>query len=534
MASSLNDADDSGHFDRLADIPNEPQCWLLPIEGHEKMPLVSLEKAVEPLVNAVPDIKRKAYIAKQSFAQPIDPLTSDESASIMLYTMEWEPHEKCLYFCLNKCLRDKRRETLKPWFLFLKLFLTALDKLPSLTCVVYRGVKMNLIDRYQKDSTFIWWGFSSCTTNVNTLQSEKFFGKKGDRTLFSIECHSGKNIRAHSYYQYENEILLPPARQFVVGGSLDQGHGSYFIQLKEVDPPIVLLEPVSIAKEVTLSTDGIHIEYSSTISQNNSKLDDKITKYQRSARVNLTFEDLSDEDMPQIVNELVISKACTALDLSNNQITSQGVSILAAALRTNTTLQVLSLLSNHVSDQGIISLAESLSLHNSTLTTLGLGSNDITDKGVQYLAQILRTNTTLTVLTLQNNQVGSRGVDLLMDTLARFNKRLTTLNISSNTLINDSCVDSVIRMLTLNQTLQEFYMIKCSLSSTTIRKIQKTSESRQDLDVYVWNAFRRSELSTCVQEVYNYRKRSISSCNVHRIRKIQSSAMLTAICALDE
>jgi hypothetical protein len=446
---------------------------------------VSLEEAVEPLSSIVSDIKRKAFVAKQSFKQLNDGLTADESASIRLYTMGWPPQEKCLYFSLNKCLRDKQRENLKPWFLFLKLFLTALEKLPTLTCVVFRGVKMNLVDRYPPGSTCIWWGFSSCTTNVEALQLEKFLGQTGDRTLFVIECQSGKNIRQHSYYECENEILLPPGRQLLVVGCLNLGNGLHLVQLKETEPSIVLIEPVFVEKKMFLPTGSNQVKFPLQIVKQNPKLDSKINKYQRSAKVNLTFEELTDQDMPTIVNDVIISKASIELDLSNNQITSEGVSILALALNKNTTLKALSLLSNQVSDQGIHSLAKVLSLHNSTLTTLGLGSNEITDEGIQYLAQMLRTNQTLLVLTLQNNQISSRGVELLMDTLARSNKKLAALNISSNTLINDSCVDSIINMFTVNQALREFYMIRCSLSSTSIKKIQQATKSKRNFEVHV-------------------------------------------------
>jgi Ran GTPase-activating protein (RanGAP) involved in mRNA processing and transport len=116
---------------------------------------------------------------------------------------------------------------------------------------------------------------------------------------------------------------------------------------------------------------------------------------------------------------------------------------------------------------------------------LGLGSNDITDEGAKYLAHMLRTNQTLISLTLQHNQIGTRGVELLMETLARFNKRLEILNISSNTLINDSCVESVINMLVRNQTLKEFYMIKCSLSSAAIKKIQQAAKSKKAFNLHV-------------------------------------------------
>jgi hypothetical protein len=58
-------------------------------------------------------------------------LYCDESASIVLYSIQWMSHDKCLYFVLNATLRDKNREKLKLWFFYLKLLLTALACRPS-------------------------------------------------------------------------------------------------------------------------------------------------------------------------------------------------------------------------------------------------------------------------------------------------------------------------------------------------------------------------------------------------------------------
>ena len=469
MTAQIQDADGSPLLERLSDIPAESE-WLLPIEGYEKNPLASLEEAIEPLIPIVADVQRKAFIAKKNCRNSIDNLSLDESASIALYTMEWPSSEKSLYFCLNESLRDKEREKLKPWFPYLKLFLTALEKLPSTRCTVFRGVKKNLGGDYKINSTLIWWAFSSCTTNVGILQSEKFLGKEGDRTLFAIDCCSGKNISQHSYYRRENEILLPPARQFTVVSCLDQGHGCHLIQLRETKPPVVLMEQVSV--ELNISTS------SSTLDQI-SNLESKIHKYQRSTNVNLTFENLSDDDMPLIVNRILINHVCTILDLSTNQITSAGVLILAKVLRENATLKEVSLANNHVCDEGIRFLAESLAYHNSTLTTLGLGSNDITDAGAEYLAQILAVNQTLHILTLQQNQIGNHGMALMMKALARSNRSLTTLNVSSNELITDECVESVITMLNGNRVLRELYLTKCGLSSASVKKMQQTTKSKK-------------------------------------------------------
>ncbi|CAF3439853.1 unnamed protein product [Rotaria socialis] len=245
MAAKFDDVEEQQHTQRFSDILGESGRMLMPIEGYEKKPLVTLEEAVEPIVEYVPDVKRKVYVAKMKCAE-ISPgkLSIDEAASITLYSMEWKPQDECLYHVLNKTLRNENRQKLEPWFLFLKLILTALAHLPSMARTVYRGVKQDLRKEHPKGKIFVWWGFSSCTTTLDVLQNELFLGKTGPRTFFTIECDSGKDIRKYSCYQAEDEILLPAARQFKVVASLSQGEDFYIIQLKEIQPSFPLIELV--------------------------------------------------------------------------------------------------------------------------------------------------------------------------------------------------------------------------------------------------------------------------------------------------
>ncbi|CAF1276404.1 unnamed protein product [Rotaria magnacalcarata] len=243
MASGNSDKSASLRF---ADFGSLPKRMLAPIEGYEDMPLVSIEEAVKPLVNIVPKVERNVFIVKQNCQNPADGLTTDESASIMLYTYESIPHNNSLYAILNEILRSEDRQKLTPWFLYLRLVLTALARLPSERYFVNRGVRADLREEYPGGSTFIWWGFSSCISSVQVLECEMFFGKTGTRTLFQIDCHTGKNIKNHSFVQKEDEILLLPARQFEVKSCLDSGNGLYIIQLKEIDPIYPLLEPVPV------------------------------------------------------------------------------------------------------------------------------------------------------------------------------------------------------------------------------------------------------------------------------------------------
>ncbi|CAF1150830.1 unnamed protein product [Rotaria sp. Silwood1] len=248
MATSGREKEFEYRILRLTDVAKEPLQRLAPIHGYEDMPLVSLEKAVVPLISLVPAIQEYTYVAKHSCSDPADDLTQDESAAIMLYSMVWEPLDQCLYVALNAVLRLPDRRHLKPWFFFLKLFLTALFRLPSITHrTVYRGVKLNLHEHYKQGETVIWWGFSSCTTSIKVLEAEQALGKTGPRTIFCIECDSGKDIRKHSYYSTEDEILLPPATQFEVVACLDAAPDLHVIHLKETLPPFPLLQPIPYA-----------------------------------------------------------------------------------------------------------------------------------------------------------------------------------------------------------------------------------------------------------------------------------------------
>lgn len=251
MASASMDSHEAQHRERFVDVETNPHRKLMPIQGYADKPLVSLEEAIEPLVTILHDIQRMASYAKwRCGEQSSDGLTLDQSASIMLYTMEWEPQSRCLFFVLNATLRDENRQKLKPWFLYLKLFLTALSHLPPQIGTVFRGVRSDLRDQYKKGETITWWGFSSCTQTMDVLENDQFFGTTGSRTIFTIECISGRQIKNHSAFPHEEEILLPAARQFQVASCLRQGSELCMIHLKEVIAPVPLIDLVAERRSI--------------------------------------------------------------------------------------------------------------------------------------------------------------------------------------------------------------------------------------------------------------------------------------------
>jgi hypothetical protein len=239
---------------RFISLTEEPRRILQPIEGYENMPLVSLEAALHPVTSIVPEVEQMVWTVKQNQFEGEHGLTDDESASIMLYTMEWEPRDNSLYTILNKTLRESDRNLLRPWYLYLRLIMTSLTKIPldSQQLTVYRGSVLDLRAQYPKGASIIWWGFTSCTRSIDILTDERFLWQTGIRTLFTIECHSGKSIKQYSFDPDEEEVLLPPACQFQVMGCHNLDDGLNIIRLKEIRPPFPLMAVVPQFSNVSL------------------------------------------------------------------------------------------------------------------------------------------------------------------------------------------------------------------------------------------------------------------------------------------
>lgn len=209
-------------------------------DGYDKIPIVSLEQAVMPLISFLPKIQTYVRSAKEKCANPANGLTSDESASIMLYSMGWQPWNECLYVVLNSTLQSQDRHCLKPWFLYLKLLFTALLRLPSVQLTVYRRSKTALAKYYSDEEIIAWWDFSLCTTSLEYLENEKFSNEMEPRTIFTIECNTVKDIHQHTYYPSDDAFLILPGTQFKVIESFENDHNLHLITLQEVQSSFLL------------------------------------------------------------------------------------------------------------------------------------------------------------------------------------------------------------------------------------------------------------------------------------------------------
>ncbi|CAF1229678.1 unnamed protein product [Adineta steineri] len=172
-----------------------------PIYGYEDSPILTLEEAVEKLIPLVPDVLAYVMTAKKKYHRHSDLLMRDESAAIYLYSMP-----STFFSSLNNTLRAEDRHALKPWFAYLRLFMTALKKLPSIKTVVWRGVYGDVSSVFANSNIGIWWSVNSTSLDLKIVQP--FLGEHG--TLFAIEAICGKDISQFSATPEEKEVILMP------------------------------------------------------------------------------------------------------------------------------------------------------------------------------------------------------------------------------------------------------------------------------------------------------------------------------------
>jgi hypothetical protein len=216
-----------------------------PITEYADEPLLPLSKACAPLTDILHNLSFYVQMAlDETPEEPPDGLTIDESAAIRLYTIEWDKPHRSLYSMLNRTLKKDNREQLRPYFKYMKLFLTALAKLPSVPqLTIWRGVTKNMSADFSPGTVVTWWAFSSCTITLTVLENNMYLGNTGNRTLFSVDAINGRTIHSHSHFVTEDEILLLPGTRMIVQSQLSPAPDLHIIHLKQIIPDEVLLKP---------------------------------------------------------------------------------------------------------------------------------------------------------------------------------------------------------------------------------------------------------------------------------------------------
>lgn len=119
-------------------------------------------------------------------------------------------------------------------------------------------------------------------------------------------------------------------------------------------------------------------------------------------------------------------------------------------------LTALILSNNQLSDEGIIHLSEMLKT-NKSLKKIAIRHNSIECIRAKYIADALKVNTTLKYVDLSDNRIYSDGITHILDAL-KINKSLFMIDLRDNSYYsfnNYRCIANVIR---INPTLRKLYL----------------------------------------------------------------------------
>ncbi|CAF2926893.1 unnamed protein product [Rotaria sp. Silwood2] len=205
---------------------------LKPVAGYWFHQLVSLEEALKPLLSEINELQRSIKEAKKHCTYPSqDNLTRDESAALLLYTMEGGDYS--FYRHLNQILRKEDRNKIRPWFGYLKLFDKALNKLPTVKGIVWRSVPGNVANNYKNNELLTWWSITSCSSSAEVVKA--FLTPNQEATLFMIEAVNGKNLADYTMFPGEQEVILGVGTQLRVKDIGFQHGNLWVVHLVEVN-----------------------------------------------------------------------------------------------------------------------------------------------------------------------------------------------------------------------------------------------------------------------------------------------------------
>jgi Ran GTPase-activating protein (RanGAP) involved in mRNA processing and transport len=129
-----------------------------------------------------------------------------------------------------------------------------------------------------------------------------------------------------------------------------------------------------------------------------------------------------------------------SLVLASNDLGSAGLAELAPALYRNTSIKVLDISANCLSDMESATLLRDILRRNKTITTLDLSRNDFgqTTGAVECIADGLGSNSTLTEIDLSGCRLRLVAVSILAQTLGSRNTTLQKLTLANNSITSTS------------------------------------------------------------------------------------------------
>ena len=213
----------------------------------------------------------------------------------------------------------------------------------------------------------------------------------------------------------------------------------------------------------------------------NPKLAELIANQDDKSIIDLSRQQLIDQDMIIISKRAVVRKKCIGLNLWGNNLTYKSISTLVETLNGNETLKELDLACNRILDKGIKIISPFLALNTCILEDIDLSSNGITEEGARHLAYMCRKNRTLKTLALNNNRINDTGLTLLVEAIVTENTTLKQLKLESNEYITTRGVLSIFDLLQKSSNLEELCIKNRRIKDDLQMLQEETIERRLDI-----------------------------------------------------
>ncbi|UJR12138.1 hypothetical protein I4U23_016315 [Adineta vaga] len=420
-------------------------------------PLLIIEETIKPFEHLIDDVATKLYlIKKQLIINDFTELTLDELSSIHLYLWERSPFTTSIHYLINETIRRGSFEEFQLWHPYLNFLLTSLNKLSSIEShsIVYTGVRScNLSSQYKDNEIYTWWTFTSCLRSIDQIKLPQYLGQYGIRTLFKIDCYSGKQIPLSD----DDEVLLMPGFHFQVIGQLPLLDNLTTIFIREISPSSneLFQSSSSAMMKIESREEILSTRLKKTKSRKSFKnAANRIRKMSRAISLcsnhilDFSGRKCSIDFLKFTLNER-LTKDVTILNLSKTNLTKEKMKIIAQILQTNSTLMELNLSYNSFGNFACSLLTQALQ-NNKNLRTLNLYNTKLSSDAAQYLSTILTLNHHLQSLHLGVNTLSNLGMKYLFND----HIKLQYLNISCNRINQHGCI-YLAEFLEQNQTLKQ-------------------------------------------------------------------------------
>lgn len=177
--------------------------------------------------------------------------------------------------------------------------------------------------------------------------------------------------------------------------------------------------------------------------QQNNELEQRIAQASPN-NMELVNMNLTDQDIPIIIQKAIRKKKCVSLSLATNNITADGVQVLVDALKTKT-----------------------------SLTHLILSGNPIGDDGAKTIIGLITSSRTVYHVALANTGITDHGLEILANAVGSIKNILRCLDLRSNPSITDASIEVLLQMVDNNEILSACRLDNCSISPEGRQKLRE-------------------------------------------------------------